>query len=179
MCAVKVGWYLIYTRPRHEKKVAEYLKILNLEYFLPTVRTLKVWASKKKYVNLPLFPSYIFIKLQGVEDYIETTHLPGVLYYIRTDNQIAEISESIVSKLKALSSKKLNEDFEVSSENFDQGMIADIDSGPLKGFPCEVIQYKGKYQMLVRVELLQRNIIVDLPSYCLTPVKASRLVANY
>jgi len=167
METVKTGWFVIYTKPRHEKKVAQYLKHLNFEYFLPTIRRLKILAKKKKHITSPLFPSYIFVKPDSVQRYIESMQLPGVLYYVKTGNQIAKVSEATIAKLQSLDKKNYQEDVEVSAEYFGKGNIINIDAGPFKGFDCEVIEHKGKYKVLVRLELLQRNIIVDIPSYCL------------
>lgn len=169
METAKTGWFVIYTKPRHEKKVAQYLKHLNFEYFLPTITRLKVLPKKKKHVTSPLFPSYIFVKPNSVQRYIESMQLPGVLYYVKTGNQIAKVSEATIAKLQNLDRKNYHEDIEVSTEYFDKGKIINIEAGPFKGFDCEVIEHKGKYKVLVRLELLQRNIIVDLPSYCLAP----------
>ncbi|HVW58575.1 MAG TPA: hypothetical protein VHC48_01020, partial [Puia sp.] len=54
-------------------------------------------------------------------------------------------------------------EIEVSSEYLQPGSILYIKDGPFTGFSCEVIQYKGKQKILVRIELLQRNILLDIP----------------
>lgn len=163
MSTMKAGWYVIYTKPRHEKKVTEYLKHLELECFLPLTRTLKVWQGRKKYMHLPLFPSYVFVKLDKLQDYFESMHVPGVLSYVRSCNQIAEISEAVILKLHSIVTNNGNQ-IEVSFEQFKRGSILTIQAGPFKGFSCEVIQHMGKFKILVRIELLKRNVIVDLPS---------------
>ncbi len=48
-------WYLLYTNPRAEKKVALELQKKGFEVFLPLQRTLKVWSDRKKWVEEPLF----------------------------------------------------------------------------------------------------------------------------
>jgi transcriptional antiterminator RfaH len=168
MTPFKIGWYVIYTKPQHEKKVAEYLNYLKVQYFLPTIRTLKIWASKKRYVNVPLFPSYVFVKLENMQHYFESLQIPGVLYFVKIGNQVATIKESMINKLQTIVSNDF-QDIEVSTRNFSQGTNLIINAGPFSGYCCEMIEYKGKSKMLVRIELLQRNIIVDLPSYCLSP----------
>ena len=54
-------WYLLYTKPRAEKKVALELGLKGYELFLPLQRTLKQWSDRKKWVEEPLFKGYIFI----------------------------------------------------------------------------------------------------------------------
>ena len=54
-------WYAIYTKPRWEKKLAEKLEEKRIDHYLPMVKTLKLWSDRKKWVNEPLFKSYIFV----------------------------------------------------------------------------------------------------------------------
>ena len=49
-------WYALYTRPRHEKAVAEQLTRHQIEAFLPLREVLSRWKDRKKLVQLPLFP---------------------------------------------------------------------------------------------------------------------------
>ncbi len=161
-----IGWYVIYTKSRHEKKVAQQLGGMELQYFLPTTRILRIWPTKKKYVQAPLFPSYVFVKLEKLQHYFDSLQIPGVLYFVKIGNQVASIKETIIHKLQAIISNKLD-DIEVLSEHFNPGTTMNIHAGPFKGFSCEVIEHRGRNKILVRIELLQRNILVDMPSYCL------------
>jgi transcriptional antiterminator RfaH len=164
MNAIKAGWYVIYTKPRHEKKVAKYLQDLEIQNYLPTLKTLKIWTGKKKNVILPLFPSYVFVKLESIKNYFESLHVPGVLNYVRMGNQIAGINETIIQKLQTIILKSSSSGLSVSTEHFSPGCILNIQAGPFSGFSCEVIQCRGRNKMLVRIELLHRNILLDLPA---------------
>lgn len=163
MNALKNGWYVLYTKPHHERKVIKYLDELGIPQYLPTKRILKVWPSKKKYVQLPLFPSYVFVKLESIKKYLESLTVPGVLNYVRIGTQIASISENIIFELQTILSYT-TEEVSISTEYFNPGTILRICAGPFAGFSCEVIQIKGKHKILVRIELLRRNILLDLPS---------------
>jgi transcription antitermination factor NusG len=166
MAAFNVGWYAIYTKVRHEKKVAQYLEGSGREYFLPTSRVLKIWTGTKRYVHLPLFPSYVFVKLKSLTDYYDSLTLPGVLNFVKIGSQIAAIRESTIHKLRAIVSNN-PEQIEVLSDHLSKGKILDINSGPFKGFCCEIIEHKGRNKILVRIELLNRNVLVDVPYHSL------------
>jgi len=162
------SWNVIYTRPRHEKKVAEHLSYINVEHFLPTIRTLKIWNGRKKYVTLPLFPSYLFVKPENTKHYFDSLHIPGVLRYLHTSKHLSEISDQVICRLKAIGNHQPM-DVQLSTEHFSPGTMVNIQSGPFTGFPCEVVQNRGKSKILVRIELLQRSILVDLPGENLLP----------
>jgi hypothetical protein len=48
MNTFRIGWYLIYTRPQHEKKVYSQLSTLKIDSFLPLTRKLRIWHDRKK-----------------------------------------------------------------------------------------------------------------------------------
>jgi transcriptional antiterminator RfaH len=56
------GWYLLYTKPRHEKKVSAALTEASVNSYLPTAKKLRTWCDRKKYIDEPLFPSYVSAK---------------------------------------------------------------------------------------------------------------------
>ncbi len=58
-------WVAAYTSPRAEKTVT--LRIaqeLGLETYLPLHRVLRKWSDRMKSVEVPLIPSYTFIKMR-------------------------------------------------------------------------------------------------------------------
>ena len=155
------GWYLIYTKPRHEKKVYSELSKLNINTFLPLTKKLHVWHDRKKYIDEPLFPSYIFVYLNHMQNYYDGIETEGVLYYVRTGKEIARVNETIIDSIRLVTDKA--KDIEVSANRFLPGQKLVINHGALTGLSCELIQYDNKEKLLVRVDLLQRNILLTLP----------------
>ena len=154
------GWYLIYTKPRHEKKIVTRITERALECYSPTQKKLRNWRGRMQMVDMPLFPCYIFIYLHQLKDYFTALGIEGVLSFVRFGKQIAKVADVIVANLKVM----VNEDteIEVSYDYFQKGDQLLIKEGPLAGHTCEVVTHKGKRKMLVRVELLNGNVIVDL-----------------
>jgi transcriptional antiterminator RfaH len=74
-------WLVIYTKPRSEKKVEQRLLENGIEAYCPTYKTLKQWSDRKKKVEVPLLPSYVFVKVTELER-IEVLNDPGVLNFI-------------------------------------------------------------------------------------------------
>src|SRR5438876_7916645 len=58
-------WYAVYTSSRHEKVVARQLQDRSIETFLPLYRTWHRWKDRRKLVELPLFPSYVFVRIDA------------------------------------------------------------------------------------------------------------------
>ncbi|MET0461937.1 MAG: UpxY family transcription antiterminator [Chitinophagaceae bacterium] len=162
------GWFVIYTKPRHEKRIIRQLDHLDVCHFLPIIKTLRNWSDRKKYVDVPLFPSYIFVKLKDAQAYFDTLDIEGILYYVRSGKQIARISETIINNLRLIISNAVAP-VEVSTEVIRPGTLLRIKEGPFIGFCCEVIEHRGRQKILVRIELLKRNILLDVPVESLMP----------
>lgn len=156
------GWYVIYTKPRHEKKVHNRLSEKNMTSFLPTKKVLRVWHDRKKYVAEPLFPSYLFIYLQDMQNYYDGLDSEGALYYIRTGREIVRVSETVINNIKLITENK--RELEISEDYFQPGRRLVVNQGALTGLSCEVVEVKSKQKLLVRVDLLRRNILLTLPS---------------
>lgn len=155
------GWYLIYTKPHHERKVHGILTEQDIHSFLPTKKILRILRDRRKYVDVPLFPSYLFIYLEDIQSYYKGMDAEGALYYVRTGKEIARVSESVVNNIRLLVDK--GKEIEVSTDNFLPGQHLLIRQGPLTGLSCEMIQLSGRQKILVRVQLLQRNLLIALP----------------
>jgi len=57
-------WFVVYTRPQQELKVAEQLSVLGITNYCPTITLLKQYSDRKKKVNKPLLSSYVMVELE-------------------------------------------------------------------------------------------------------------------
>jgi len=162
------AWHVIYTKSRHEKKVAAGLSGLQIEYFLPTAKMPLDRGRKRRLQDVPLFPSYIFVRPGSAQVYYQTLQLPGVLHYVKTGKAIAQVPEEIIERLRT-ASMHFGSDLQLSTQRFLPGEMHHICYGPFSGLCCEVVQHHGKSKILVRVALLQRSLLLDLPAGCLVP----------
>lgn len=98
-----MNWYVVYTKPKWEKKVAEKLNQIGIECYCPLITQIKQWSDRKKKVEVPLFNSYVFVKLpdqlrnsvfevSGVIRYLFWLGKPAVV----RDEEIEIIKKSIL-----------------------------------------------------------------------------------
>ena len=168
MTTFNPGWYLLYTKPRHEKKVNCQLTQLDINSFLPTKKVIRNWHDRKKLIDEPLFPSYIFIFLNDIKHYYASMETDGSLYYVRSGKNISRISEKEINNIKLATSCGQNVD--VSEKPFKIGESVVISKGALTGLSCEIIQFNGDQKLLVRVDLLQRSLLLTMAEECLAAV---------
>jgi transcription antitermination factor NusG len=81
MPADKRYWYVIYTKPRWEKKVYGLLVERGVESYCPLNRVRKKWSDRMKWVEEPLFKSYVFVKVTG-EEQAEVRMVNGVVNFV-------------------------------------------------------------------------------------------------
>ncbi|MEX6689924.1 UpxY family transcription antiterminator [Danxiaibacter flavus] len=155
------SWYVIYTRPRHEKKLASELTEMTITSFLPTIKSLRTWNDRKKFVDSPLFPSYIFVYLKTAQEYFTCLGHDSVLFFIKQGKDICQVPQSIIDDIKLIVANGKN--IEVCEDKLSPGKRLIITEGPFTGFSCEIIEYKGRQRIWVRIDLLKRNILLDLP----------------
>ena len=155
------GWYLIYTRPRHEKKVNARLTELDILTFLPLTKKLRQWHDRKKYVDEALFASYVFVYLSDMQAYYHAMDTEGFLYYVKAGKEISRVQDSVVNALQLVCSQ--NQDLQISEARFQRGNKMMISQGALTGLMCEIVEVSDKQMILVRVDLLQRNVLITLP----------------
>lgn len=162
---------MIYTKPRHEIKVLDTINEMKITSFFPTRKVLRIWSDRKKYVEDPIFPSYIFVYLRNLHDYYAGVKIDGIIRYIKFGNELARVNDSVITSMRIL--LKLDKDLEVYNDHFYPGQQLVIKQGPLTGLSCEVVQYNGKQRFLVRLNLLKRNLLVEIASDYLMVINSS------
>jgi transcriptional antiterminator RfaH len=165
MSSFKDGWFVIYTKPHLEKKIAHKLTQLGIDNFLPTVKKMRIYKDQKKYIDQPLFPSYLFIYLLNIQQYYTGMDTDGVMNYVRIGKEMARVNATVVNNLKLVTN--YSSEIEVSENHFKVGQEVLIKEGALTGLLCEIVQFSHARKALVRIGLLQRNILLTIPSECL------------
>lgn len=95
--------------------------------------------------------------------------MQGSLSYVRMGKEIARVSDTVVNNIR-LATIQSPSDITVSDRWFETGRKVVISRGALKGLSCEVVEYDHKKKLLVRVSLLQRNILISMPEHYLKPI---------
>lgn len=81
MLVEKRKWYTVYTKPRWEKKVYALLTQQGIEAYCPLNRVRKKWSDRMKWVEEPLFKSYVFVRM-AEEEQAEVRMINGVVNFV-------------------------------------------------------------------------------------------------
>lgn len=167
MSAGDYQWYAIYTNPRAEKKTATLLQQRGITVYLPLLKTLKQWSDRKKWVEEPLFRSYIFVNVSERE-YLEVLQVHGVVKYISFSGKAASIREDQINNIKLLLS--CESELEISEHHFASGEKVTVKAGPFVGLHGELIETKNAKRFLVRFDQMGKSIILNIPTVYLEPL---------
>ena len=151
------SWFVIQTKPVGEHRVQIHLMNQGIEVFLPFLKAYEYRSGKMVPRIKPLFPSYLFARLDLQYHYYKVKWTRGVSKILGIGDGPIPISEIVVQKIKM----QMGEDNLVKmEEELKEGNVIQVTSGPFKdlmGVFQKKISDKG------RVRILLSLIGVDVP----------------
>ena len=108
----KKNWYAIYTKPRWEKKVYDLMMRQGIEAYCPLNRVRKKWSDRIKWVEEPLFKSYLFVQVSE-KDQIAVRMVNGVINFVYWLGKPAVVKDVEIETIR----KFLNDHDEVWAES--------------------------------------------------------------
>ncbi len=155
-------WYAIQTKPNKEKEVEKRLTDLTLEVFLPWMRTRRRVGSRHQWVLVPLFPSYLFCRLDLVESGKAARYSPGVKDFLKFGSHIAEVGPEIITALRDRCPEGVAQ---IEPLGVKPGELVRIKEGPFSGLEAIFERsLKGSERVAVLLEILGRQTRIVLPS---------------
>ena len=154
---VSLKWYAAYTKPRHEKLVANQLKIRDVETYLPLYRAIHNWNGRRAQVYLPLFPGYVFVRMPIINR-VSVLEQPGVIRLVGTNGKAAPLPDDEIERLRGSLAFCEAKPYPFMLP----GRKVRIKSGPMSGFEGKILRRKGGMRLVVSLELIQRSIVIEL-----------------
>lgn len=153
-------WYPVYTSPRAEKKAVVALQQKNIQVYLPLQKQLHKWSDRKKWVEVPLIPSYLFVHINRSQ-ITEVLMCKGISRFIYFSGEIATIPDTQIEQLQLLLASAC--DLEVVEQVLEPGQKVTIKAGPLQGLRGELVSWHSSHRMLVRIDYITQSILVQIP----------------
>ena len=150
-----MAWYVIYTKPRNEKKVAESLQKIGIVVYCPLVTQIKQWSDRKKKIQVPLFNSYLFVNFED-KNRNDVFEVNGVVRYLFWLGKPAVVRDEEIELLQE-SLKYIMTSVELTT--IKTGDLLNIAAGPFKGKEGVVKNINKNNLQLVLKEL---GVVVTL-----------------
>ena len=161
-------WHVIYTKSKWEKKVDELLMQKGYESWCPVQKQERRWSDRKKIIEVPLFRSYVFIKV-AKEDYSRILATAGVVNFLYFEKKPAIIREAEIEEIKKYLGLSTASIQIIDMTNLPVQTKVEINQGLFMGRRGEVIK-SGKNNVFVRLESLNMMMIVEFKVNEISPL---------
>lgn len=158
-----LDWFAVRTRPRHEKVVTQQLETFGLEAFLPLSEQLRNWSDRRKLVEFPIFPGYVFVRTSATaQARVRVFQARGVLGFVGPNNQPAAIPAQQIEAVRSLTHAQVHCD---PHPYLTIGQRVRIQNGSLQGLEGILIRVANDHTLIVSVDLIQRSVAIRLEGY--------------
>jgi transcription antitermination factor NusG len=159
-------WYAVYTCANHEKRVAQQLAEREVEHFLPLYTSVRRWKDRRVQLELPLFPSYVFVRL-ALHDRFRIVQIPSVVRLVGFGGLPTALPDTEMEILRS----GLSQHLRAAPHPFlNVGRRVRITGGPFAGLEGILKRKKSNLRVVVSLNLIQRSVAVDVDAADVMPI---------
>ena len=151
-------WYAVYTVPQNEKSVIKRLQLRNIESFLPTYETIRVWKNRQRVKTvLPLFPCYLFVHID-TQERVKVLRAPGVIRLVGNDRQYQPLEETEIELLRSGFFGRKLEPF----RGLVIGEKVRIKAGVLQGLEGILVRRNSNLRFVLSFDLINQHAAIEV-----------------
>ena len=153
------AWYVIYTKPQMEELAQLNLKLRGVEAFFPRLLLPKFSRRQKRVV--PLFPNYLFVRIDFERAYDFARWTPGVKCFVSFNETPIPLEDGVAEYLLSRADQN---GIIAARADLKNGQDVRICGGPFEGIFGTIEQVadaKGRVKILM--QLLSRKLSVEVP----------------
>jgi transcription antitermination factor NusG len=144
------------------------------EEWLPLYQAKRRWSDREKQISLPLFPGYLFCRLDVQDRLLPILTTPGVIGIVSAGKVPIPVSDDEIAVVQAIIRSGLSAQ---PWPSLTTGSKVLVERGPLVGIEGFVVSVRKTYRLVVSVQLLQRAVAVDIDREWVRPVASPRTAA--
>jgi len=162
------NWFAVFTVPQNEKSAVKHLGLREVESFLPTYETVRVWKNRQQMkIVLPLFPSYLFVHINSRER-AKVLQSPGVLHIVGNGREHVPLPDAEIEFLRSGLCRQRIEPY----HELVVGEKVRIKGGVMQGV-CGTLVRKGSgVRFVLTLELINQHAAVQVDAEDLEPMNA-------
>ena len=158
------SWYVLHTKSRQEKAVADQLTARQVQHFLPLREHVRLYGKRKAVVAMPLFPSHVFLHGTAEQAY-EVDRTKRLVRIIHVDDQ-RQLEWELQNLRTALESKVTLDPYPYLRK----GILAEVKSGPLAGLQGIIEDRPRPDRLLLQIDMLGRALSLEIDGALLEPL---------
>ena len=162
-------WYLIYAKPRQEKTAVDNLLRQAYEVYFPQIQVTRNRNSVRKVTIEPLFPRYLFIRLDAhTDNWAPIRSTLGVTALVRFGAEPARVPDAFVDYLK--SRQNAEGLHEWAQPALQIGSRARVVSGPLAGYEGILVTKSSRERVILLMDMVGTQVRTQLSPDQIEPV---------
>lgn len=162
-------WFALRVKSNFEVTSSIHLRDRGFEQYVPSYKVDTRWSDRKKVIEKPLFPGYVFCRMNP-QDRLPVISAPGVLSAVGFGKTPAPIPEHEIEAIRAILSAGLK----VKPWPFLQvGQRVLIQRGALEGVEGILLRFKKTCRVVVSITLLQRSISAEVDEDMVRPISTA------
>ncbi|EKO3558313.1 transcription/translation regulatory transformer protein RfaH [Vibrio metschnikovii] len=154
------GWYLLYCKRGEQARAKSHLENQGVECFYPQMEVEKILRGKRKKVQEPVFPSYIFVCFDYKQGPTFTTvrSTRGVVDFVRFGPEPKELSEALVTELKKLEYLPDHEQLGLPAV----GQEIEVKGGQFCGIRALYQEPDGDARSMMLVQMINQPVVISI-----------------
>lgn len=157
-------WYVLCTKSNQEKQAERNIRRMGVECFLPLLQEQKTIRRKVRTVIAPLFPGYLFVRINLSEHYRTVSYARGVRKIVEFGETPVEVDiamiDAIKNRMASLQVCVLKKPKGLSS-----GQFVQIKDGPFVGLEAVFMREMPGHQramVLLHTLALQARVVLEI-----------------
>ena len=161
-------WYAVFTVPQNEKSVATHLNLRDVESFLPTYETVKMWKNRQRIMTRrALFPSYLFVHVNHSER-AKVLQSPGVLHIVGNNRRPLPLEDAEISFLRLALEGRQVEPY----KDLVVGEKVRVKTGVLQGIEGTLVRKGSCPRFVLTMNLINQHAAIEVDADTLEGVPA-------
>jgi transcription elongation factor/antiterminator RfaH len=155
-----LAWYVLHTRSHFENVVHKSLQGKKKEIFLPKMRVRSRRKDRKKMIDVPVFPGYVFVRttLKPAE-HLDILKTVGAVRLIGSSAGPAAVPDATIESLRIMTAAP---ESIITGARFQKGDRVRVIDGPFAGVTGVFSRYQGQDRVVVEIEILGRFAAVEV-----------------
>ena len=160
------AWYALIIHQYKREQCEQMLDGMGYDYFSPCFQIVKIWSDRRKHIDVPLFPGYIFCRFNP-EKRLALLRTPGILGIVSSGARFLEVDKKEIEAIRTAMASKLPVE---PYPSLALGQKVTVTQGPLRGVNGVLVRAKAESRLVLSVAILNRAVSVE--------VQTSHLVAQ-
>jgi transcription antitermination factor NusG len=151
-------WYAVFTLPQNEKSVMRQLALREVEAFLPTYETVKVWKNRQRMkIVMPLFPTYLFVYIERRQR-VKVLQSPGVIHIVGNIHEDTPIADSEIELLRIGVQGRTVEPY----RDLVLGKTVRIKRGSMEGIQGVLVRRGNGLRFVLSLKLINQSAAIEI-----------------